>query len=274
MTQRTRRAVRVVWAFLCRDVRHSLSYRTAFAGQILGVGLSLLSVVFLARIVPGNQRPLAVYGSDYFTFVLLGTGAATFFQTGLGAFGEGVGREQSLGTLEALLVTPNDSRLLLLAGAAWPVVFSGITLAAYLIVGTVVFGAHLPPDRLPLFCGVLAASLAAFAALGVLAAAVLVQTKRGSMVVTLLTASFVLLGGVMYPVSVLPWALELLSRVLPITYALDGARRSLVTPLDGGHVLGDVAALLGFTAVVLPVALLAVGWSIDKARHLGTLVQY
>lgn len=266
--------MRILWAFLRRDLRNSLSYRTAFAGQLLGIGLSLLSVVFLARIVPGRQAPLAPYGSDYFTFALLGTGAATFFQTGLGAFGDGLGREQALGTLEALLVTPNDPRLVILGGAAWPFAFSTATLVAYLAVGDVAFGAHLPTVRVPLLAAILLLALLAFAALGVLAAAFLLQTKRGTTLVTMLTAAFVLFGGVMYPVSVLPGGLGALSRLLPITYALDGARRVLVSPLDWGSVGLDCTALAGFTVVVLPLALWAVGWSVDRARRRGTLTQY
>jgi ABC-2 type transport system permease protein len=264
----------VVGAFILRDLRNLRTYRLQLLGQAAGMLFAIMSIVFLSRIVPGRQVALKPFGSDYFTFVLIGTGAATFFQTGLGTFSDSLGREQAQGTLEALLVTPNDSRLLLLAGAAWPFLFAALTLAFYLAAGALFFGAHVPLVRVPLLVVILVLSLAAFSALGVLAAAVLIQTKRGTIVLGLVAGTFALFGGVFYPISVLPGWLRWVGHALPITYGIDGSRRALVTPVDVGAVISDVVALVTFTAVVLPAALVIVNWSLDKARRDGSLSQY
>ena len=261
-------------AFALRDLRSLRTYRLQLIGQAFGMLFAILSVVFLSRIVPGHQLSLKPFGSDYFTFVLIGTGAATFFQTGLGTFSDSLSREQAQGTLEALLVTPNDSRVLLLGGASWPFLFAAASLAVYLAAGALFFGAHLPLVRVPLLLGILVLSLAAFSAIGLVAAAVLIQTKRGTILLTLMTGAFVLFGGVMYPIAVLPRWLLLLGSLLPITYGIDGARRVLVTPLDGTAIAGDVLALVAFIALALPAALLLIQWSLDKARRDGSLSQY
>jgi ABC-2 type transport system permease protein len=261
-------------AFVRRDFLLARSYRLQFVLQLGGMFLTLMSFLFLARIVPGSQASLRPYGGDYFTFVLIGTGVASFFITGLTSFADAVGREQATGTLEALLVTPNDSRLLLAGGALWPFYFSAGQVAIYLTAGVILFGAHLSPSNLLLVAAMMAVSVLAFSALGLLAAAVLVQTKRGVLLVGMFGATFAMLGGVLYPVSVLPGWLQLIARLLPMTYGLDGVRLSLLPAPNLTQIALDALALVGFAVVLLPTALLLFGWSIDRARKQGSLGHY
>jgi ABC-2 type transport system permease protein len=264
----------VLLALLSRDFLLARSYRLQFVLQLGGVFLTLVSFLFLARIVPGSQASLRPYGGDYFTFVLIGTGVATFFITGLTSFADALGREQATGTLEALLVTPNDSRILLAGGALWPFCFSAAQLVIYLAAGIILFGAHLSLSNLLLVAAMMIVSLLAFAALGLLAAAVLVQTKRGVLLIGMFGATFAMLGGVLYPVSVLPEGLRLIARLLPMTYGLDGVRLSLLPDPNLTRIAQDALALVGFTIVLLPTALLIFGWSINQARKHGSLGHY
>jgi ABC-2 type transport system permease protein len=261
-------------AFLRRDFLLARSYRLQFILQLGGVFLTLVSFVFLARLVPGSQASLRPYGGDYFSFVLIGTGVASFFITGLTSFSDTLGREQATGTLEALLVTPNDSRLLLAAGGVWPFCFSAVQLAIYLTAGIVLFGARMAPANLLLVAALLAVSLLAFSALGLLAAAVLVQTKRGVLLVGMFAATFAMLGGVLYPITVLPGWLRVIARALPMSYGLDGVRLSLLPAPDLARIAQDAVTLILFAGVLLPTALLLFGWSIDRARREGTLGHY
>ena len=266
--------MRLLGAFLRRDFRIERSYRLAFATQLGGAALTLLSSVFLSKLVPGHQASLRPYGGDYFTFVLIGTGALSFFSVGLGGFSGTLSGEQSQGTLESLLVTPNDPRALLAYGAGWPFAFSTIQLVIYLLVGVVAFGAHVPARSLALAGSVLLLSLVAFSAVGLLAAAVVVVTKRAGVLVTVTAAAFSLLGGVIYPVSVLPRPLQWLAEALPMTHGLDGVRRALLPHPDLGAVGIDVAVLAAFTVVLLPAALITMGWCVDLARRSGSLAHY
>ena len=264
----------VLPAFLRRDFLLARSYRLQFLLQIGGVFLTLVSFLFLARIVPGDQASLRPYGGDYFSFVLIGTGVASFFITGLTSFSDTLGREQATGTLEALLVTPNDSRLLLAAGGLWAFIFSAVQMVIYLGAGVVLFAARIAPANVLLVAALLLVSLLAFSALGLLAAAVLVQTKRGVLLVGMFGATFAMLGGVLYPVAVLPGWLRAVARVLPMSYGLEGVRLSLLPSPDLARIAQDAGALLLFAAILLPAALLLFGWSIDRARREGSLGHY
>jgi len=266
--------VSVATAFIRRDLRIQRSYRLQFGIQLVSVLMTLCTYAFLARLLPGRQAALRDYDTDYFSFVLIGTGATTFFTVGLGAFSEALGREQSAGTLEALLVTPNDARWLLVAGSLWPVCFAALNLVVYIALGVVLFGGHLAGGNLLLVALMLVLSLSAFSALGLLAAATLIQVKRGSIVVGLTGAAFGLLGGVLYPITVLPSWIQVIAHLLPVTYGLDGVRQSLAAHVDVARVALDALALVGFIAALGPAALLVFQWSLGRARRDGSLSQY
>lgn len=266
--------MKIATAFLLRDVRLQRSYRLQFGVQLLSVLLSLTTYAFLAHLVPSRQRALQAYDTDYFTFVLIGTGAATFFTVGLGSFSESLGREQTSGTLEALLVTPNHARTLLLGGAVWPVLFAATNLVIYLVIGVIIFGGRLAPGNLLLAVVTLALSLAAFSSLGLVAAATLIQVKRASVVVVMTGAMFSLLGGVLYPVSVLPAPVQAVAHLLPVTYGLEGLRQSLAVAPNLGVIGRDCVALIAFTLVLAPAAVGLINWSLRQARREGSLAHY
>ena len=261
-------------AFLRRDLQLERSYRLAFLTRLGGAFTTLLSAGFLSRLVPRDQPSLQPYGGDYFTFVLVGSAALSYFSVALGSFAGSLGDEQEMGTLEALLVTPNDPRVLLLCGAVWPYLFATAQLCLYLAVGGVLFGAEIGAGHLVLAAAILVLTLVAFSAVGLAGAAVIVLTKRAGLLLTFVAGAFALLGGVLYPIAVLPRPLQLVADALPMSHGLDGVRLALVDDPDLGAIGIDALVLAAFTAVLLPAALQGFRWAVDRARRQGTLSHY
>lgn len=269
-----RSALRLAWAYVLRDFRVERSYRLAFASSLFGSLTTLLSSGFLSRLVPDDQPVLDQFGSDYFTFVLIGTAALSFFTLALGTFSTNLDAEQRQGTLEALLVAPRDPRLLLVCGSLWPFLFATVQMVLYLAGGVVLFSAELPLHRIALAGGMTLLTIGVFAALGMMAASIVIITKRAGSLLTLVGAAFALFGGVLYPIDVLPSGLRFIARLLPMSYGLEGVRLSLVRDLDLGTIGLDAAVLAGSIAVLLPSALALFRWGIDRARRNGSLAQY
>jgi ABC-2 type transport system permease protein len=264
----------LVTAFVQRDFRLERSYRLAFFAQMFGVLTTLLSAGFLSRIVPGSQETLRPYGGDYFTFILVGTAALNFFQVAMGSFSSSLGQEQSSGTLESLLVSPNDPRVLLLCGAAWPFVFSTLQLIVYVLLGALLFGVELHPGHLVLAGAGAVMTLIAVSAIGLLVAGVIVLTKRAGGLLTLIGAAFALFGGVLYPIAVLPRWLQLVAQVLPVSHGLDAIRLALVPDPDLAAIARHLAVLAVFAMVLVPVGLQSFAWAVRRARRAGTLMQH
>jgi ABC-2 type transport system permease protein len=261
-------------AFVIRDFRLERSYRLAFVTQIAGAFTTVLSAGFLSHLVPGQQANLRPYGGDYFTFALVGTAALSYFSVALGSFSSSLGEEQRSGTLESLLASPNQPRVLLVYGAAWPFIFATAELIAYTVVGAALFGAHISFNHIGLAAGMLLLTIIAFSAVGLAVAGVLVLTKRAGLLIGMIGSVFAILGGVLYPVSVLPGPLRLLAQTLPMSRGLDGMRRSLTAHPDLGAVGRDAIVLVVFALLMLPLALAGFEWAVNRARRHGSLSHY
>jgi ABC-type multidrug transport system permease subunit len=61
-----------------------------------------------------------------------------------------------------------------------------------------------------------------------------------------------LLGGVLYPITVLPIWLQIFSYLLPITYSLRGMRHALLQGYSLAALSLDILALAMFSVVLLP----------------------
>jgi ABC-2 type transport system permease protein len=261
-------------AFIRRDFRLERSYRLAFVTQAAGAFTTLLSAGFLSHLVPGQQAALRPYGGDYFTFALIGTAALSYFSVALGSFSSSLGEEQQQGTLESLLVSPNEPRRLLLYGAAWPCLFATVELVVYVVLGAALFHTKIALNHLALAGGMLLLTLIAFSAVGLAAASVIVLTKRAGLLVSMIGGAFGLLGGVLYPISVLPRPLQWLAQALPMSHGLDGVRRALVPKPDFGAIGQDALVLVVFAALLIPLALQSFDWAVARARRQGSLSHY
>jgi ABC-2 type transport system permease protein len=78
----------------------------------------------------------------------------------------------------------------------------------------------------------------------------------------------------MFPIHSLPRPLELLSRAVPLTYAIDGMRRALLEGQSLMAMAPTLAVLAGFGVVLLPLALAGLSLSLRRARRDGTLSFY
>jgi ABC-2 type transport system permease protein len=261
-------------AFLKRDFRLETSYRLAFVTSLGGAFTTLLSAGFLSRIVPGHQPSLKPYGSDYFTFVLIGTAALSYFSVALGTFATNLSQEQQQGTMEALLVTPTDPRAILLCGATWPFLFATVQLVLYLVVGAALFHAQVAVSHLALAGVMMFLTVVAFSAVGLVAGSVMVLTKRVGVLLGFVGSAFALLGGVLYPISVLPRALQVLAQLLPMVHGLDAVRLSLVEHPDLAAIGRDAAILVAFAVVLVPLSLQSFQLALRRARRIGSLSHY
>jgi ABC-2 type transport system permease protein len=98
------------------------------------------------------------------------------------------------------------------------------------------------------------------------------QTNAGA---TFIVTGVTLLAGVYFPVTLLPGWIEWASSVQPFSPAIDLLRNLLVdTPLPSGSVASAVAKLIGFAAVTMPIAIVALGAAVERSRRRGTIIEY
>src|SRR3989338_6829110 len=136
--------IRKVTAFIKRDFLIETSYRFSFFMEIFGIITTLLPFYFIGRLFEGRMvSHLIPYGGDYFSYVLLGLMLSNYIGTGLAGIMGQINSEQSMGTLEALFVTPTKIWHLLISMNLWGFVYNTAQSIFYILSGVLFFGVDL-----------------------------------------------------------------------------------------------------------------------------------
>jgi ABC-2 type transport system permease protein len=128
--------------------------------------------------------------------------------------------------------------------------------------------AEIPLALVVLFLGILACN-----ALGTFAASFLILFKRGDPVVMLFSLAAGVLGGALFPVSVLPEWIRWVSYLVPHTYVISAERQLLMpNPPAGELPVGTSIVVLAILCIVtLTLGLWVFDRSLKLARRLGIL---
>ena len=132
---------RKVPAFMRRDLLVLLSYRVAFASDLLFIGIQAAMFGFVAQLVDPSKLP--TYGGEragYFEFVMVGVVITTVSGLLLQRVATAIRQEQMIGTLEALLVTPTSATTVQAGSVAFDLLFIPIRMGLLLLVAALTLG--------------------------------------------------------------------------------------------------------------------------------------
>lgn len=254
------------WVFFKRDLVTDWSYRFSFALEAVHILITVAAFYFLATIV--GQKELDGYAS--FPFILLGLGVNAYMTTCLVCFSQAVRGNQLTGTLKAVLTTSTSPTQFLVFSSGYPFARAMVDAALY-VAGGLLFGLSLDRINVPAAALLFVTSVLAFSSIGLVSATFTLLFKRGDPLLWLFGSGSWLLGGVMYPNSVLPPFLRDAGELLPITHALRGLRAAVLTNASVVEVLPQVQALALFAAIGLPLSVIVFNLGLQRARVAGTL---
>ncbi|MGC9467173.1 MAG: ABC transporter ATP-binding protein/permease [Anaerolineae bacterium] len=275
LRSRLEELARTLPLFFKRDLRTQLSYRLSFLLQLIGILFSIASYYFVGQVFGMAASPyLQAYGGDYFSFVLIGIAFVGYQGVALYGFSSVIQSAQSAGTLEAMLTTPTRLSAILLGSSVWDFAFTSLRVVLYLVAGAVLFGAQFGEANLLAALIILVLTVTSLGAIGILSASFIMAFKRGNPINFLIGGVSVLLGGVYYPVEVLPRWLQTLARFYPLTTSLQGMRRALLSGAPPTALMGEIGVLILFSVVLLPLGLLAFSYAVRQAKRDGSLTQF
>ncbi len=208
---------------------------------------------------------------DQYASTLIGVAVAAGLADALVGFTGRLMFAQERGTLETYLVEPVSWTFIPIAMNVWRSI-CGMAVTMLMLFAGVLLGADLELAKVPLFVGILFLGVLACNAVGVFAASFLVLFKRGEPVIALYALAAALLGGTLFPISVLPGWLRWMSYVIPNTYVISASRSVLLeNPPAGMSAEVAVLALAAFTVVALVVGLKLFGAALQYAWRTGVL---
>jgi ABC-2 type transport system permease protein len=248
-----------------RSYRLSLAYSTLFGVLDLGV------YFFISKTFGGVGSASLQGAPTYFAFAAVGLIIGAVVSSTSVSVGSRLREEQLTGTLEALTTQPLTPLDLCLGLVAFPFIFASLNAALFLVVASFWMDLDVSHTSWPGVAATLIAAAFALAPLGIVAGAVVLLLKRGVVIVGGLVYAMAILGGSVFPISVLPDWLEWVGRTMPARFAFDGTRAALFE----GHGWGnDALVLLTFGAVLAPLALAAFALALRRAKKAGTISEY
>ncbi len=263
---------RKLLAIFKRDCLEHLSYRQSLFLDIASIAASLITFYFIGKLVGSSAlRSLVSFnGADYFPFVLLGLALSSFQTLALSGPSEALLKEQSYGTLEAVMMTSTGFETLLSAGFLWPLIFSTLRVTAYFIAGFFL-GASFPLSQLPLFCLIVFLSILSLLGLGLFSAGYSLAYKRGNPVQFFFEPLSKLTAGVYFPVALFPLWLQPFTYLNPFTHALEATRLVLLSNATLPQIMPHLTALALFASFLIPLGIFSFHFYLNKAKKDGSL---
>jgi ABC-2 type transport system permease protein len=172
-------------------------------------------------------------------------------------------------SLEEVLVSPTGLITFIIGSSLWGFIWSTGVIAIYLAVGVLAFGVVLSFNIVGTVL-VVALGIGTFIGFSMIGAGILILTKQGDPVTTVITIATNLFGNVLFPPAVMPVALQVVSYFVPQNYFFT-CIRPMLTGQALQSILPDLLVLIVMCAIILPLGYLIYAWCLRTARKNGTL---
>lgn len=231
-----------------------------------------LAVTFIAAGANALDSAAQIDVQFFTLYLLLGTLVWRFLSNIFTLTSEVIAWERWEGTIEYTLMAPVRRWIHLVGQTLYSIIYSLITT---LIIGAIMalfFEINLTNANL---FGALLITLAGSISLigiGIVASILpLLYPERGAQMTHIIQASFLLISGVYYPITVLPGWMQTLASLSPVTYVLDGIRATIIDGTATGDLWRYIIPLLIIGALTLPAGIWAFKKAEEYAKRTGKL---
>jgi ABC-2 type transport system permease protein len=270
-----------VWAVFWANFKMFLTYKSWVLTETLSTVASIAMYSFMGLQVDARRIVEAGYGEvDWLAFALVGVSTANYLWMCISRVSHRMQHEIREGTLEPII-----SSLILMRSYIIGQSIRGFLVSGYFMLGALLVGVFVL--RVPLvmnvgtvvsFIIILLMMIVSYLGIGIMAAGIILVYKKGDPLTFLLASVTEFLGGVLFPLQYLGGypVLWWLAWLMPYTYALDAARRVLLTgaTLASFSVFSDFIVLAIYTVVFIPIGLWVFRWGCNRVRYEGTVATY
>ena len=209
----------------------------------------------LAVVQPYNvQTEGAIEGDfSYFDFVAPGIIAMTVMMSVMTGLPVAISEERESGTLDGMMVAP-ISRLSVILGKTLAQIGRGLLQGLIIIVIAVSFFGVTIHGSILLVFALLLLCVFSFVGLGIVLTSFTKDQETATMLMTTIMFPMMFLSGVFFPIEQMPWFMQTLSNVLPLTYVTGALRKVMVLGADISMITTELAILIGFGTVMIAIA--------------------
>ena len=197
-------------------------------------------------------------------YLLIGTLVWRFLASIFNNISEMIAWERWEGTIEYTFMAPVRRFNQMIGQTIFAIVYSLLFTVVIGVVVAAFFDLDFAnADLMSAFVLLLVGSIS-FVGIGIVASILpLLYPERGAQMTNIVQAFFLLVSGIYYPISVLPDWLQVLARISPATYVLEGMRAAILPGSVDGEPLDYVLPLLLMGVVMLPLG----AWLFKRAEQ-------
>ena len=185
---------------------------------------------------------------------------------------ETISWERWEGTLEYTMMAPVRRASQLLGSTFYAILYGLIHTTVILVVLTLFFELDLSQANFVTAAGIMVVGSFSVIGIGVMAAILpLLYVERGAQMTFVIQSCLLVVSGVYYSVEVLPPWMQVLAKLSPATYILDGVRAGLLDGATLAEVWYDIWPLAIMGVVLIPTGLWLFGRAERYAKRTGKL---
>jgi ABC-2 type transport system permease protein len=223
---------------------------------------STFILVVMLEVITGGAK------AEYRAFVVIGSALWSFVQSGVSGLAWMIlDDRERYRMLKYVYVSPSDFLAVMLGRGVARIGVGAMGAAITIVVGIVALGVPFDVGRIdwPLFLGVMVVGMVATLAIGLMLAAICMQTRQESWSYPeAVSGALFLVSGVVFPLAVLPAPVQALGLATPLTWWVEGIRTSLfpggITAIGGpGTLFTQLTGADRPGGITITVVLLATG---------------
>lgn len=246
--------------------------------RYIRVLLSVITYAIFGLIVNPAQLDAAGYKTNYATYAIIGIATARLINASFRGLGRIIRREQQKGTIEAILSSKSSFYVILLGDMVYYYLYASSFFLLAIFVGVLIPSVTFVFTLTSVLTTILLIILACFAhlSLALLSAAAILQFKEASPVTRAINWLQRFLGGMYFPITLLPFSLGIIASALPLTYSMRGIRLALIggASIFAPRVANAAIFLTVFGIVMFPVGGFLFQRVYNRVRRTGTLAEY
>ncbi|MHA1216540.1 MAG: ABC transporter permease, partial [Candidatus Thorarchaeota archaeon] len=190
---------------------------------------------------------------SYFDFVAPGLMAMTVMMSVMTGLPAAISHEKEVGTLYGMIVAPINRMAIILGKTAAQTARGLLQGALILVLAITLFGVTIHGSILLIF-SLLLLGVFSFVGLGIMITSFARDQETATMVMMTLMFPMMFLSGVFFPIRQMPQFMQMLSKLLPLTYAAQALRKVMVLGAGVSAISLELSVLTGFGAVMIVIA--------------------
>ena len=201
--------------------------------------------VQIEGVVPGTP--------SYFDFIAPGIMAMTVMMSVMTGLPVAISQEKEVGTLDGMMVAPIN-RLSIILGKTLGQTARGLLQGVIILVmAAVLFHVAIQGSILLVFA-LLLLGVFSFVGLGIVITSFAKDQETAQMMMMTLMFPMMFLSGVFFPIQQMPWYMQDISRVLPLTYASQALRKVMVLGAGIPDITTELTIMIVFGAIMTAIA--------------------